>query len=77
MFGDSILLRTIGCPVFTSNVALSAKFDEFFRFELSLVVDLKAFPLSTGLVFDHGEPVGEDREHPIFSFDWMSPHLPS
>ena len=58
-------------------VVFSAKRDEFVKFELFPVVNAKAFQLSTGLIFDHGEPVGEDREHPIFGLDWISPHLPS
>ena len=64
-FGNSILLWTIGCRVFTSIATFSANFDEFFRFELSPIVGLKAFQLLTGLIFDHGEPVKEDREHLI------------
>ena len=60
-----------------SNVAFSAKFDEFVRIELFPVVGSKAFQLSTRLVFDHGELVGEDREQPIFGSDRISPHLPS
>ena len=77
VFGNSILLQTIGCRVFTSNAAFSAKFDEFFRFELSPIVGSKAFQLSTRLIFCHGEPIGEDGEHPIFSSDRITPHLPS
>ena len=71
------MLRTIGCRVFTSNAAFSAKIDEFFRFELSPVVGSKAFQLSTGLIFDHKESVREDREQPIFGSDRISPHLMS
>ena len=59
-FGNSILLRTIGCHVFTLNATFLAKFDKFFKFELSPVEGSKAFQLSTGLIFDHGEPIGED-----------------
>ena len=33
-----------------SNAAFPAKFDEFFRFELSPVVGLKTFKLSTKVV---------------------------
>ena len=60
-----------------SNVAFSAKFDEFVRIELFPVVGSKAFQLSIELIFDHGEPIVEDREHPIFSSDQISPHLPN
>ena len=60
-----------------SNVAFPAKFDKFFRLELSPVVGSKAFQLSTGLIFDHGESIREDRDGPIFSSDRISSHLPS
>ena len=60
-----------------SNVAFSAKFDEFVRIELFPVVGSKAFQLSIELIFDHGEPIVEDREHPIFSSDRVSPYLPT
>ena len=59
------------------NAALLAKFDEFFRLELSPVVSSETFQFLTGLIFDHWGPVGEDREHPIFGSDRVSPHLPS
>ena len=74
-FEKCILIRTIGYHVFTSNAGLLAKFDEFLRLELSLVIGSKAFQLSTGLIFDHCELVGEDREHPIFGSDRIRPHL--
>ena len=38
----------------------------FIRFELTSVVGSETFQFPTGLVFDHCEPIGEDREHPIF-----------
>ena len=76
-FGNSILLRTIGSRLFTSNVALSENFDKFFRLELSSIVGSETFQFPTGLVFDHCKPFGEDREHPIFGSDGVSPHLPS
>ena len=75
MFGNSIMLRTIGCHVFMSNAAFLEKFDEFFRFELSPVVSSKTFQFSTELILDQGEPIEEDREHPIFSSDKISPLL--
>ena len=76
-FCDSILLRTIWCRIFTSNAAFPVKFDKFVRFELTSIVSSETFQLPTGLVFDHCEPIDEDREHPIFCFDRVSPHLPS
>ena len=54
-----------------------AKFDEFFKLELSSIVGLETFEFPTGLVLDHCTPIGEDREHPIFGSDGVSPHLPS
>ena len=37
-FGESVLLRTIWCRIFTSNAAFLAKFDEFVRFKLTSIV---------------------------------------
>ena len=54
-----------------------AKFDEFFRFELTSIVSSETLQFPTGLVFDHCEPIGEDREHQIFGSDGVSPYLPS
>ena len=69
--------RTIGCRTFTSNAAFPEKCDEFSRLGLSSIVGSKTFQFLTGLVFDYCEPIGEDREHPIFGSDGVSPHLPS
>ena len=41
------------------------------------IVSWETLQFPTGLVFDHCEPIGEDREHPIFGSDGVSPHLPS
>ena len=57
--------------------AFPAKFDEFFRFKLTSIVGSETLQFLTGLVFDHCEPIGEDREHPIFCSDRVSPHFPS
>ena len=76
-FCNTILLRTIGCRIFMSNVAFSAEFDKFIRLELTSIVGSKTLQFLTGLVFDHCERIGEDREHPIFGSDGVSPHLPS
>ena len=59
------------------DAAFPAKFDEFFRFELTSIVGSETFQFLTGLIFDHWEPFGEDREHLIFGSEWVSPHLPS
>ena len=59
------------------DAAFPAKFDEFFRLELSPVIGSETFQFQTGLIFDHCELVGEDREHPIFGSDGVIPHLPS
>ena len=40
-FCNTVLVRTIGCRVFTSNVAFSEQFDEFIRFELTSIVGLE------------------------------------
>ena len=74
-FCNTVLLRTIGFRIFTSNVAFLEKFDEFFRLELSSIVGSKTFQLSTRLVFDHGELFLEDREHSIFCSGRICPHL--
>ena len=76
-FSNFVLLRNIGCRIFTSNAAFLAKFDEFFRLKLSPVVNSETFQFPTSLIFDHCEPVGEDREHLIFGSDGVSPHIPS
>ena len=60
-----------------SNAAFSTKFDEFFRLELSSIVGSETFQFPSGLIFNHCEPIGEDREHPIFGSYGVSPHLPS
>ena len=56
---------------------MPTKFDEFFRLEFSFVVGSETFHFLTGLIFDHCKPFGKDREHLIFGFDGVSPHLPS
>ena len=58
-----------------SNAAFPAKFDKFIRFELTSVVGSETLQFPTGLVFNHCEPIGEDREYPIFGSDGVSPHL--
>ena len=67
----------IWCRIFTSDAAFPAKFDEFFGFKFTSIVGSETFQFPTGLVLDHCEPIGEDREHPIFGSDWVSPQLPS
>ena len=47
------------------------------RSDLTSNVGSETLQLPTGLVFDHCEPIGEDREHPIFGSDGVGPHLPS
>ena len=74
-FNYSVLLRIIGCCVFTSNVAFPTKFDEFFRLELSSIVTSETFQFPTGLIFNHCKLIREDREHPIFGSDGVSPYL--
>ena len=76
-FSNSVLLRTIGSRIFTSNAAFLTKFDEFFRLEFSSIVGSETFQFPTGLILDHCKPFGEYREHPIFGSDGVSPHLPS
>ena len=60
-----------------SNAAFPAKFDKIIRFELTSIVGSETFQFRTGLVFEHCEPITEDREHPIFGFDGVSANLPS
>ena len=60
-----------------SNAAFPAEFNKFIRFELTSIVGSETLQLPTGLVFNHCELIGEDREHTIFGSDGVSPHLPS